>query len=231
MEKLNKRINTIGKVCRILSVVFLVLMIIATAGLLTAGTVLSLVPQDLVRAELKAGAEIEVTGSAVKDMSDDEAEQIAKSVNDGALKLEGGTLNVKTRTNGGDSIVIATESEKIGFSLRRVGLSLLPLSLLTGSLIVAFIFLGKLMKELETCASPFTESVVKAMSAFAFSLIPFAAIRTFATSLSSSILLSGNFDVGFGVDLSTAFAVLVILLLVTVFKYGVKLQKESDETL
>ena len=231
MEKLKKNINSIGKGCRVLSVIFLVLMIIATAGLVIGGVVLSVIPQDLVHADVKAGAEIEIKGSSVKNMPDDTAEQIAKGVNGGALKLEGSDLNVKTVANSDESILISTESNTMNFSLRRVGLSLLPLALLTGSLIVAFVFLGKLMKELETCSSPFTEGVVKAMSAFAVSLIPFAVIRTFATSLSSAILLSGNVDVRFGVDLSTVFAVLIILLLVTIFKYGVSLQKESDETL
>jgi hypothetical protein len=82
--------------------------------------------------------------------------------------------------------------------------------------LIALIFGQKLAKALSVCDSPFEEKVIKAMMNFGKSLIPMAVFF---------VLLYGLSGVG------TALAVLVVILFIQIFKYGAKLQQESDETL
>ena len=93
-------------------------------------------------------------------------------------------------------------------------MALIALSLLILSIIV--IFGKRLAKALETCDSPFEDNVLKKMKAFGFSLIPWALYK----------LIVGNLG-----GITTVIFVLVVLLFISVFNYGAKLQRESDETL
>jgi hypothetical protein len=81
--------------------------------------------------------------------------------------------------------------------------------------LIVVIFAGKLAKALETCQSPFEESVTKAMKHFAFSLIP--AGFTFVTDGS--------------LNLTMVLIILAVIIFSYIFSYGAKLQQESDETL
>ena len=232
MEKLKKRINTIGKVCRILSLILMIIMIVGTSAIVISGTVLAVLPHDLAQADVKAQSQIEVSGRVIDEIPQESAEKIAVAVKDGAFSTTINAQKVESVEKVGQKIVLNAESGTMTFTLRRLGLALLPLALLTGSLIVVFIFLGKMMRQLEQCETPFCDGVVSSMRAFAFSLIPFAVVKPVATSLFSGILFSGDVSIHLGrVDFGVVFTVLVIFLLVTIFKYGVKLQQESDETL
>ena len=92
--------------------------------------------------------------------------------------------------------------------------------------------LEKLMKELSVSDTPFTDGVVKRMTGFAFSLIPYAVLKPALTSLANSLIMRSNgFNFSYNIDLTTVFAALVIILLILIFKYGVKLQQQADETL
>ena len=93
-------------------------------------------------------------------------------------------------------------------------MALIALSLLILSIIV--IFGKKLAKALETCDSPFEDNVLKKMKSFGFSLIPWALYK----------LIVGNLG-----GITTVIFVLIVLLFISVFNYGAKLQTESDETL
>ena len=93
-------------------------------------------------------------------------------------------------------------------------MALIALSLLILSIIV--IFGKKLAKALATCDSPFEDNVLKKMKSFGFSLIPWALYK----------LIVGNLG-----GITTVIFVLIVLLFISVFNYGAKLQRESDETL
>ena len=66
------------------------------------------------------------------------------------------------------------------------------------------------------CDSPFEAKVLKAMKAFAYSLIPWAILKAGSGSASS---------------LSAIIFVLVAITFAHIFNYGAQLQKESDETI
>lgn len=227
MEKMKKSINTVGKICRVFSIIFMVLMIISTVSLLIIGFILSLVPQDLIQADVDTQVKIETYGDFVDQISEEDKEAITNALKNSVVKVAFSSMDVKKITQKGQSLILETETGTMHFTLRRLGLALLPLSLQTGALIIVFIMLTKLMKEFAYCETPFSESVIKALRAFAFSLIPYAVIKMFSSSLSLSILTTNTFSFSLNVDLKTVIYVLAILLVAMIFRYGAELQKKS----
>ena len=83
---------------------------------------------------------------------------------------------------------------------------------------------------LTKCESPFCCEVVNRMRGFGFSLLPVAAFASIGETMLESFLTAGkitNVSIQWGILI----AFVVTMSLVAVFKYGVQLQKESDETL
>lgn len=228
---MNRKINKIGKVCRIFSKIFTVLMIIATAGLLLAGSILIAIPSSAIGADVSGTAQLEVYGDWADKITDKDILKVDEQIENGSLQFKDGAFKINGIERNGDAIVLSAEADGIGFSLRNIGFALLTYSLIPGALIAVFIMLEKLMKELATGDSPFTDGVVKAMTNFAISLIPYAVVKPVAGGLGRTLLTSGSFDFHFGVDLSTAFAALLIILFIMIFKHGAAIQRESDETL
>lgn len=230
--KMNRKIRVIGKICRIISSVMTVLSIIAASALVITGVVLAVVPQDGVYAEVSASADVTVKGKWIDKIPDGDVEKFSRGIREGTTELNVEGLNVGDAERTADGIVLHADGNPSDFTLRRVGRALIAYSFIPGALIAVFIMLGKLMKELETGESPFTDRVIGRMRNFAISLIPFALIKPSAESVVRSIMSTGNFNLNFGdFDLSVVFGALIIILLIMIFKYGAQIQRESDETL
>ncbi|MBQ6262553.1 MAG: hypothetical protein IJK58_03470 [Clostridia bacterium] len=228
---MNGKIRKIGKVCRIFSKIFTVLMIIATAALIIAGTVLVAIPSDAIRADVTGSAHVEFYGKWIDKATDEGIDELNEQIRDGKVKIDGDVITVNEVVREDDSVVLTADVGGLGFSLRKIGLALFAYALIPGALIAVFIMLEKLMKELATGDSPFTDAVVKRMKHFAISLIPFAVLKSFAAPLGTGLLLTGNYTIHLGVDLTVVFATLLIILFIMIFKHGAAIQRESDETL
>lgn len=103
-------------------------------------------------------------------------------------------------------------------------------TLFAASAASALFMLKRLFAVLAKCESPFCEELVKKMKAFGFSLLPVALFATIGETLSTAFLSAGR-DTGISIQWGVLIAFAVTMCLVTVFKYGIQLQKESDETL
>ena len=95
---------------------------------------------------------------------------------------------------------------------------------------VSFSSLRALFRALAADGSPFSEAVVRKMRAFSFALIPVAVFSSAGETLAFAFLSAGR-DGGICIQWGVAAAFLITLCLATVFRYGVQLQRESDETL
>ncbi|MBQ7475100.1 MAG: DUF2975 domain-containing protein [Clostridia bacterium] len=231
MNNSTRKIKVIGKICRILSSIMAVLMIIGTSMLVLAGIVLIAIPQESIAADVEGSADVTVYGDWVDKMTDKDFEKISEKVEEGSFSLRIRANKVNGIEREGNSVVLHAEGGAMHLSLRKIGFALLCYALIPGALIAVFITLRKLMRALETEESPFSDKVVKKMTGFAISLIPYALLKPTFGKLGTMLMTSGDFDIHFGVDLSTAFAALVIILIIMIFKYGAAIQKESDETL
>lgn len=93
-----------------------------------------------------------------------------------------------------------------------------------------FYYGDKLCSAFRTCATPFTQKISQGLRNLAWSLVPVAVVSSLAECVSDS-LLSGDWDLSIGLDVSTVLLVLCIFMLSAIFKYGTALQTQSDETL
>lgn len=90
--------------------------------------------------------------------------------------------------------------------------------------------LRRLFAVLTKCESPFCCEVVNRMRGFGFSLLPVAAFASIGETMLESFLTAGK-STNVSIQWGILIAFVVTMSLVAVFKYGVQLQKESDETL
>lgn len=95
---------------------------------------------------------------------------------------------------------------------------------------VTLFFVGALCKAFRNCQSPFENNVIIKMRNFAFSLIPWVVLSSVSNSAMEA-LFSEKMTFQLSANVNIIFAVLVILALTYIFKYGAVLQQESDETL
>lgn len=103
-------------------------------------------------------------------------------------------------------------------------------TLFAASATVALWMLRRLFAILTRCDSPFCIEVVRKMKAFGFSLLPVAVFASVSETLLDSFLSAGK-SADIRVQWGILIAFVVTMALVAVFRYGVQLQKESDETL
>lgn len=94
----------------------------------------------------------------------------------------------------------------------------------------ALLMLRKLFRILSVCTSPFCEDFVSRLRMFGYSLLPVALFASIGETLAVRFLSAGG-SAGISVQWGILVAFAVTMCLVTVFRYGVQLQKESEETL
>ncbi|MBR6922585.1 MAG: hypothetical protein IKH51_10350 [Clostridia bacterium] len=228
---MKRRINVLGKICRIISMIIIVFLIIGASASLIASVTLMVIPQNGLQADVSGSAKVEIYGDLIDKLPDGMLKNIAKSIQEGAVNFSINSNSVNGLTQSGDTVTLDASGDVTHLTFRKIGMSLLFSSMTIGLLIYVFIMLRKLMREFEICDSPFSDGVVKAMTGFAISLIPYTVLKPAFSKLAGSLLTSGNLNVDFSLDLTMAFFALVIILLIFIFKYGASLQKESDETL
>ena len=104
------------------------------------------------------------------------------------------------------------------------------LTVFSASATAALWMLRRLFAVLTKCESPFCCEVVNRMRSFGFSLLPVAVFASIGETMLESFLTAGK-STNVSIQWGVLIAFVVTMALVAVFKYGVQLQKESDETL
>ena len=210
-----RNINDLGKVSRIIIIIFKIFAIVGIVCSLLAGIIAAVIPGDSVSMNgiAKANIIIDYDKLPEKLVSVDESSasihpfgtDLSVSFKEGEKTDEGTVYNMDAEAKNieyGDIKPLAV-------------LGLFVMAVFCTLVLIALIFGQKLAKALSVCDSPFEENVIKAMMNFGKALIPMAVFF---------VLLYGLSGVG------TALAVLVVILFIQIFKYGAKLQQESDET-
>lgn len=216
-----KKINTLGKVSRILLIIMRVVLIIGIVGCLIATFAFMAVPKtDVITADGTVSAQITVDCEQIPSIFSDDILDLDENDIDFDFAGMGVKWLVEKNKVGNDYIyningTLDADNSK-GIIWGIVGVTSMAAVMCT-AVLVAVIFGGKFAKALEVCNSPFEENVLKTMKKFAFSLIPVGVIE---------ILING----GEIISLTTAFIVIVIIMFAFIFNYGAELQKESDET-
>lgn len=228
-EEAIKKINSIGKISGIITLIAKVLVGIAIAAVLLGTVIFMLLPDSMIKISTTADVSMEIDYSAVGiTISDEQMAEAKAQLERDIIEQDGeGFTSVEITPS---LIKMTGAVEEYEFTMKIV-VELLVLALVTLILtFVILIFVGRLCQAFRDCQSPFEENVIKKMQHFAYALIPWAVISTITTSITES-LMSKKVIVNFNFDLRTILIVLVVLVLVYIFKYGAMLQQESDETL
>ena len=237
--KMDKKINTIGKIGRIFTTIIAVFMILAAAATAVGIGVAASLPKDALAVEVTGTADVTAKGQllgkiagAVIDASEggngkiyiDDEQKIA--IGDFRNSVPEGVTAEET----GKGFTLNMDKQMLNLNVDAVIYALAAALVNTVCTIIVLFMIRALMKALERCDTPFCDDVIKRMKHFGYSLIPFA----FISGLSENVwhyLLSPGVDVHFGIDLTVVFGILVVFMLTMIFTYGAALQKESDETI
>ena len=224
-----KKINTLGKVSRIILVIMRIASIIGIVTCLISSVVMLALPKDeSFTATGTASAQITVDDSAKFIIKSDFVNILGLKIGsineleegDKAINIFGTDINLKideTESNGKKIYDIAADldAQNAKSLIMTMCLTCIVAAVFCAIILIALIFAGKLAKSLETCNSPFEDNVIKSMRNFAFSLIPLAIIY----------LSEG------GINATAIVLIIAVIIFSYIFKYGAELQKESDETL
>jgi len=209
------KINNLGKVSRILIIIVMIINMIAIVCLPILYIVLLMLPDNSIIIKGSASARIIIDDEDLPKY----AIRIDEQDFDGkifgtALKwivTDEGTVDGKHEIsiNGGINDLTGKQLKSLALVLAACGEVILI------CLYIALVFAQKLARALEECNSPFEEEVLRRMKVFGIAL----AVWACAVVLINGI--SGIF---------AAFVVIVVLLFISVFKYGAQLQQQADDT-
>ena len=238
------KINRFGKGGNILTTVLFSLAMAAAAIMTIATIVFATLPKDAIVVGISEKAQIRLDGDHFGTLwnslvdcfsyAGDTEPDLGQVPEDTELNVDLSFFNHEfssaTVHSDGDQKVIEASSDVTEYRSGDLLLLLISLTLFLVSVVGALWMLKRLFKELSGCQSPFCDAIVTKMRDFSFSLIPLALFASFADTVSSSFLTAGP-EMDLSIQWGVIIAFVVVLCLVTVFKYGVQLQRESDETL
>jgi len=233
-----RRIRDFGKVGFVLSIIITSLALLGWLVILAMNIALAQLPKNFVNVDLSGTATMKVDLSEVPGFI--KAYDLDEMLQEAKKEIESGHLTLNF-FDSNKLVVDHVEIEDTQVSLNADGtfmnLSNRNLStLVTAALIklslmlVVFGFIICLFEGLRNCESPFEDKIVKRLQMFAFSLLPWALIQPAADNMINNWLFSKG-DINLSLDFSKLLIVAVVFILCTIFKYGAKLQQESDETL
>lgn len=235
-ENAIKKINTMGKVGKIIATILTVLLSIGLAFVLVATIFSAVLPKDFIHAQFSGMANIDIDLNTINEIIP--ADLIAQ-IESGAAK-ESANLEIKTSTQNFIIDDITTANNHIYLKTSGDIADTVTSSSLFGVLIVACIYIvfsiistlfaRNLCKSVQTCDSPFAPEVIRKLKLFAYSLLPWTIVNCIADTIVTSFF-NNSVKVTFSLDITTIIVVLVILALAYIFQYGAVLQQESDETL
>lgn len=127
------------------------------------------------------------------------------------------------------SKVMEAEASPAEYNAKKLVAVFVLAALFAASAAAALWMLRGLFAVLTRCDSPFCSDVVSKLRGFGFSLLPLAVFASASDTLTGRFLSAGKGGVSIQWGILLAFV--VTMALVAVFRYGVQLQKESDETL
>ena len=225
-EQYVEKINKMGKTGRIIAKICTVMLYIATVCCIVASILLSLLPKD--------GVVITTSSTVVveKHTYHSIIPQIVgfETDDNGVFELNG----IKY-----DNFEIidtpALRSVKAESTPHRYMLEDMKWIFLSGigffiSLIYAMGKISYLFTILEDCETPFTQEIADYFKKITMAFIP-VLIFTWIGEAVSKWVMTGVVDIVIGVDMTMVMAVVVMLMLSEIFRYGTMLQAESDETL
>lgn len=228
------KINKMGEVASIITVIAKIFIIIALIGVLISTVAMAIIPKDFLTVSGDSRIQVDINfASFGKMLTDEEVIQGRQEVENVLEEAaDGADYSINAIDINHDSIYVdvTTATNNIDFNLHNLVWVLLFCAFYLAMTLVTLFFIGFLFKAFQNCESPFEQNVIKKMRNLAFSLIPWTVLSSVSGTVIRSFF-SKSFQISFGIDLKIVMVVLIILALAYIFQYGAVLQQESDETL
>lgn len=246
-----KKINLFGKVGKIIITILLIAATVLTAICGAAAVYTATLPKDAVEITVTNHAEFKIKDSvfdsvwsALTDSFSGSEDSDPSAMLEGKGKIspaENTELNTKlkffnqsysstTVISEGKEKIIDAKSSPAKYRFSDLVTLLILATLFAAAVAVALLMLQKLFGVLSVCASPFCTDFVSKLRIFGYSLLPVALFASVGETLAVRFLSAGAVS-GISVQWGLFVAFAVAMCLVAVFRYGIQLQKESDETL
>ena len=219
MENL-KKIQTIGKISKIVALVVCVLAFVATGFALIGATVCASIPESWLSVSGQVNGTVEI-GSSLSVWK--EALERLGGAGEGSFGTwseEGGKLFVSLRSPDFENIPL-TKMAAVALTAAAFRLAFYGVILL---------FVSKFARALEKNSTPFCDACIKYLKITAFVLLGWAVVGETTLQVVCGMFF-GKFRLGVSVNGGMILISLVFLLLAYIFQYGAKLQREADETL
>lgn len=219
MENL-KKIQTIGKISKIVALVVCVLAFVATGFALIGATVCASIPESWLSVSGQVNGTVEI-GSSLSVWK--EALERLGGAGEGSFgtwSVEGGKLFVSLRSPDFENIPLT----------KMAAVALTAAAFRLASYGVILLFVSKFARALEKNSTPFCDACIKYLKITAFVLLGWAVVGETTLQVVCGMFF-GKFRLGVSVNGGMILISLVFLLLAYIFQYGAKLQREADETL
>lgn len=230
-----KKINTAGLIGYILSIFLIIGTITAMVCILFFTAMAISISADDVHFQLDGNIRISSVGNFLGKLNSfisfDDIEDLSTltdEANNPAL-LEDTNLSEFHIAEEDGGLLISAKTTNISFSLNRLIVAFIAAFLFLLAVTIVLYMMKALMKSLKTCETPFSEDIIKHMTRFAISLVCTIIISIFLGGFGPSFVFSSNYQLS--INIENILFVAIIYILIIVFKYGAKLQTESDETL
>ena len=226
-SEIKNKINTIGKVGRVLTVIAKIIVIAGIVCVCLAGIAGLFMPKDAIKLSMNGSMQVQVS----KKLYEGKFPVIGlDGLENGSFSMGGEDYETVSVQETDDGILVDLKGDGGDMEVRTMLLRgcLIGLIYLTAALVM-LCFLKSLMSELRSCDTPFASGVIRKMTNFAWSLVPMAVLS--GVSFDWTFLANSVKDFHYTINLSAVLVILVVLALVQIFKYGAQLQQQADETL
>lgn len=226
-NNIQRKVNSIGKAGKIVSIILIVCLSIGAFGLLVGGVVCAALPRDAVEVAFRPNIDVKVS----KSLMGKEWANIDEAVAQGNAKVGEEFSGVTLEKTDDGLLVRVTDVDEIkAFGMRDALKAICAGFIAIASAIVSLVMFMKLADAFSTCRSPFDEAVIKRMNIFAWTLIVCSVVGACAAGAAAAAFSGfGNLDIN--VSMSPIFTALIVFFLCMIFRYGATLQQEADETL
>lgn len=232
-----KKINAAGTAGYVISI----LMIICAIAVLVAaciGTIaVAAIIKDDVSITVDSQAKIDLGSNSLSKLKHfigidglDNLEDLVNNTEGLDITVNGVNFKDVSAVQKDGRVVINAEGAKNTISLKRVLFYCIVGILYCIACVIALYMVKGLMNLLRKCETPFSDEIIKKLTAFAYSLIPVVVLNS-ALDGAKPFLNGSTEFAGTNIDLTTLLIAAVIIILIMIFKHGALLQRESDETL
>ena len=230
-----KKINTAGLIGYIISIILIIATIagMVAIAICTAGAFS--ISNNEINVKIATDINVQSTGNILSKLNSfisidgiEDLNTLTEDAKEG-IKLNDNDTSELSVQEDGDGFNINVKTNEITISMKKIITALIMGFIFLAAVTVSLYMVKALMKSLKDCETPFSDEIIKKMSNFAISLIVVVALSTIFSGFWSTLTSGLKYE--FSIDVGSILLVAVIYILIIVFKYGAKLQKESDETL